>query len=356
MVMSTSRLLGRRSGWMGAGLLAWVATIYCQPCRSMEAQDSARRADQEQIVFWRQRSVRLLDDSVLEAVRLKDKKVTKLATRAPALSGASGTFCIALSPDGRRAAYVSGASWTDNKDGSTHQDRKAYLRSIDDPKSASVCLEVEGDHVCWSPDGRQLLVVSYEGDSIQHQLVDVRTKISKALKLPEVKAAAKAKGIVGHVVTDWSPDGQWFLTTCFTGSENEDYKLYRVKHDGSEVRRIEAVESGLFGRFSPDGKSVLYLGKRDKDQEALFAVEVAGGKPRLVNQELNGQIDVLGYCWSPDGKRIAYVWDNSPEDRKEGQESLTFLMVVNADGRNERVILSEKSTFGGFTVRAPNWR
>jgi Tol biopolymer transport system component len=253
-------------------------------------------------------------------------------------------------------AYVSGAYWTDNNDGSTHQDRKAYLRPLDDPKATAVCLEVEGDHVCWSPDGRQLLVVSYEGDALQHQLVDVRTKAAKSLKLPEVKAAADAKGLVGHVVTDWSPDGQWFLTTCFTGSENEDCKLYRVKHDGSEVRRIGAVEFGMFGRFSPDGKSVLYLGKREKDQEALFVIEVARGKPRQVSQELNGRFDDLGYCWSPDGKRLAYVWNNSPEDRAEGQETETFLMAVDADGRNQATILSEKSTFGGFTVRAPNWR
>jgi hypothetical protein len=50
------------------------------------------------------------------------------------------------------------------------------------------------------------------------------------------------------------------------------------------------------------------------------------------------------------------VWDNSPKDRAEGQETETFLMVVDADGRNPATILSEKSTFGGFTVRAPNWR
>jgi Tol biopolymer transport system component len=353
MANSTRRSPDRPSPWMVAAL-AWVAAMACQPSR-VEAQGRARRAEPEQIVFWRQRSVGQLETSVLEAVRLKDKKVTKLATRAPALGG-NGGFCVALSPDGRQVAYVSGAYWTDNKDGANHQDRKAYLRSLDDPKAAAACLEVEGDHVCWSPDGRQLLVVSYEGDAIQHHLVDVRTKAAKPLKLPEVKAAAEAKGLVGHVVTDWSPDGQWFLTTCSTGAGEEDFKLYRVKRDGSDVRRIERVESGLFGRFSPDGKSVLYVGTREKDREALFVAEVAGGKPRQVSQELNGHLDILGYCWSPDGKRIAYVWNNSPEDRTETQETETFLMVVDADGRNPAAVLSEKSTFGGFTVRGPNWR
>ena len=88
----------------------------------------------------------------------------------------------------------------------------------------------------------------------------------------------------------------------------------------------------------------------------MFVVGVAEGKPRRVSQELNGRFDALGYCWSPDGKRIAYVWENSPEDRTEGQETETFLMLVDADGRNPVTAVSEKSTFGAFTVRSPNWR
>lgn len=354
MVISICRFLGRQSAWMLAGFLAWVTTTACQPGGNVEAQEPARRGDQEQIVYWRQRYLGQLEDSVLESVRLKDKKTTKLATNAPYLAG-NGGFCVALSPNGRQIAYVSGAYRTDAKDGATHQDRKVHVRPLNDSKAKADCLEVEGDHVCWSPDGRQLLVVSYEDGSIEHHLVDVRTKTSTSLKLPEVKQAEKAKGLVGHVVTDWSADGQWFLTMCSTGDE-EDFKLYRVKRDGSEARRIEGVDFGVCGRFSPDGKSVLYLGKREKDAEALFVVDVAKGKPRQVSQELNGRFDTLGYCWSPDGKRIAYVWDNSPEERTEGQETETFLMVADADGRNSVAVMSEKSTFGAFTVRSPNWR
>ena len=352
-MISTCRFRCPRSAWLLAGFLAWVTATACQSDLNAEAQEPVGQGDQGRIVYWRQRYQGQVEDSFLESVRVKNKTTTKLATNAPRLAGAG--FCVALSPDGRQVAYVSGAYWTDDKDGSNHQDRKAYLRPVDDPKAKAVCLDVEGDHVCWSPDGRQVLVVSYDGNSIEHRVVDVKTKTSEALKLPDVKPAAGAKGLVGHVVTDWSPDGQWFLTMCSTGDE-EDFKLYRVKRDRSEVLPIAGVDFGLCGRFSPDGKSVLYLGKRGKDAEALYVADVAGGKPRQVSQELNGRFDPLGYCWSPDGKRIAYVWDNDPEDRKDGQESETFLMVLDADGRNSVTVLSEKTTFGGFTIRSPNWR
>jgi hypothetical protein len=262
---------------MLAGFLALVTAMARQPGREVKAQEPARPDDQEQIVYWRQRYLGQFEDSVLESVRLKDKKTTKLATNAPYLAG-NGGFCVALSPKGQQIAYVSGAYWTDNKDGSTHQDRKIYLCPKDDPRAKAVCLDVEGDHVCWSPDGRQLLVVSYDGDAIRHHQVDVRTKAVKPLKLPEVNAAEGAKEFVGHVVTDWSPDGQWFLTTCSTGAGENDCKLHRVKRDGSEVCQIKGVEFGLFGRFSPDGQSVLYLGKGEKYQAALFVAEVAGGQ------------------------------------------------------------------------------
>src|SRR6266850_95146 len=157
MVISLWRFLDRQSAWMLVGFLAWVTITACQPGRNVEGQEPARRDDQGQIVYWRQRYLGQVEDSVLESIRLKDKKTTKLATNAPYLAG-NGGFCVALSPNSRRVAYVSGALRTDNMDGSDHHDRKVHIRALEDPKAKTVSLEVEGDHVCWSPDGRQLLV------------------------------------------------------------------------------------------------------------------------------------------------------------------------------------------------------
>jgi hypothetical protein len=353
MPTSVGRSFGRRFIRILAGLLAGVAAAAWPTGQGLNAQGGAASADRGRIVFWRQRSVGQLDDSVLEAVRLRDKKVTKLARRAPAL-GATGDFCVAVSPDGRLAAYVSGAYFADSNDGATRRDRKVYLRPLNDPGAGSRCLEVEGNHVCWAPDSRRLVVADYEGGTIRHQLVDVKTNRAEPLRLPGVKPAGKGK-LVGHVVTDWSRDGRWLLTTCATGEGDEHGTLYRVQPDGSAARRVGGVGYGVFGRFSPDGSAVLYVGKGEKGRPALYVAGVAGGKPRRVSQELNGHLDILGYCWSPDGKRIAYVWENGPEKRKEGQETETFLMVVDASGENPAAILSERSTLGELTVRAPNW-
>jgi Tol biopolymer transport system component len=68
---------------------------------------------------------------------------------------------------------------------------------------------------------------------------------------------------------------------------------------------------------------------------------VKTGKRQRVSHETNGTI-VGGYCWSPDGKQIAYVWRRDRENETQAWEF--FLMVMDADGRNSTVVLSEKSS------------
>jgi hypothetical protein len=65
---------------------------------------------------------------------------------------------------------------------------------------------------------------------------------------------------------------------------------------------------------------------------------------------------LVGHCLIGGARDGLYVWENSPEDRAEGQVTETFLMIVHADGGNPVTIMSEKSTFGAFTIRSPNWR
>src|SRR5207249_781042 len=81
--------------------------------------------------------------------------------------------------------------------------------------------------------------------------------------------------------------------------------------------------------------------------------------PRAANPcacppELNGGIDEAGFCWSPDGKRVAYLWLNS-EKPQFGQEYEMFLMVIDADGQNPVTVLSEKTPFVK-PIRYPQWR
>jgi Tol biopolymer transport system component len=111
------------------------------------------------------------------------------------------------------------------------------------------------------------------------------------------------------------------------------------------------------GRFSPDGRKVAYLGigkGAKKPSQHLFVLDLAGGKPRKLTEELNAEH--MGFCWSPDGKRLAYAWRLDEEPDVDGQTE-SFLMVIDADGKNARTLLSAKfNNRGTITLASPDWR
>jgi RNA polymerase sigma factor (sigma-70 family) len=263
---------------------------------------------------------------------------------------------VAASPDGRLIAY--GVTPKDEFGKAIHND-EVFLKSVDNQKPGE-SLKVRGMSWCWSPDGRSLVVTAMEGTGVSHQIIDRKTKESKSLRLPEVKAPQNAELPVGQLITDWSSDGKWFLTTVMASGQVEagqaEAEMYLVASDGSEAKRIG---KGYYGRFSPNGKRVLCVEvawKGETPDANLVIVDVKTGERERVSHETNGTI-VGGYCWSPDGMKIAYVWRRDRDNENQTWE--TFLMVMDADGRNSAVVLSEKSSrtdawYNPFGC--PHWR
>jgi len=75
-------------------------------------------------------------------------------------------------------------------------------------------------------------------------------------------------------------------------------------------------------RWSPDGSRLAFIAEApapdgsdstDKHKAQVFVMRMDGGDPRRVTDAANG---VAQFAWSPDGKRIAFVSENSPSDMK----------------------------------------
>jgi Tol biopolymer transport system component len=251
---------------------------------------------------------------------------------------------VAVSPDGRLIAF--GVTPKEEYGKAIHNN-EIFLKAVDNQMPIE-SLKVYGLSWCWSADGRSLVVTAVDGTGFSHRIIDLHTKRTKSLQLPEVKAPEvkapeNAEMPVGHLITDWLSDGKWFLTTMMTNGMAEA-ELYLVKSDGSEAKRIG---KGFGGRLSPDDKTALYLDlalkgeKGDTPDTHLVIVDVKTGKRQRVSPETNGTF-VGGYCWSPDGKKIAYVRRRDRDNKSQAWE--TFLMVTDADGQNSTVDLSEKSS------------
>jgi RNA polymerase sigma factor (sigma-70 family) len=328
-------------GLLGAAtaLLAQQTAVRDQPAPPQPQQPQRDRAAKGEVKTSQEEQDRLTDargrilfahspsgPSRLASIRMGDKRAT-LLFQEQALTDAFAD-CFRISPSGKHVAYR------------VHQTIEGeakyaiHMRSLD-PEGDPVDLQVDGQELCWSGDGKQIAVSRGQSGNV---LVDVNTKRQTVIKLPE-----------DHWITDWSADGKWFLVQFTT--EKGTWQLARMQRDGTALQPLPGTDGGVYGgRISPDGKTVLFDRLEAKFVSNLWTLRLEDGKRLQVTKAENGF--VRGYSWSPSGKRIAYTWVRfdpaSPLDPRLQQQTEAFLTVSDRDGEHPIVLLSENT--GGISV------
>ena len=227
-------------------------------------------------------------------------------------------------------------------------------------------LGVDAQMVAWSPDGTESAGSDFVDGKVDgapvvtNFVVNVQTKQVTKLKLPD-----------NHVITDWSRDGKHFLTTSIAVTKNvPTLQQHLMNRDGSEHKAIGDTKlRAAFGRLSSDGTRVLCLRmepppdpekKGPFPQPELIVIDVATGKATKV-QDVPQNANVQGFCWSPDGKRIAYSWrqlhDTTKPEELDEKEIESFLVVCDPDGKNQKTIATEKAKGQwNVTIGHVDWR
>jgi RNA polymerase sigma factor (sigma-70 family) len=237
-----------------------------------------------------------------------------------------------VSPDGRTVAF--------------ERRNVLWVRGLEpNAKPRGIFVAVGGDIAAsppvWSPDGKQLVIGT--GHHVEQHSIYTTTRISiDGSRREELSVPPE------DMVQDWSPDGRWLLTASQRDAKI-GWQLDVMRPDGTERRRITDGGNPFAGRFSPDGRRVLFFDPARGKQSGIWVIDFDGKNGRAVfpvDQRTNASA-----CWSPDGQAIAITLTNVYPSAA-GVSRPVRVVVMDLDGGHRH----EFDVPNGGMSDMPDWR
>jgi RNA polymerase sigma factor (sigma-70 family) len=319
------------------------------------------------VVIWR--------DGHPIAITPGTKRTTSLGTGFEGKRGA-----IRVGPDGKFLVYIS------NRDGVRPSDREKWDRVYVQRGTETKEIAIGEGSLCrafWGSDGavydHDLAVPERKrGDGPADPPVDLTKDFVNWSFHPPTGARKRLK-LPGNVsVLDRSPDGKSFLVlwyelpaTLVKGAPGAwaDYRLGTMPADGGDLVPLtklgESTSSEL--RYSPDGRSVLgtmYRTAGDRVVPELVVFDLKSKARTAVKVARDAHVHAS--CWSPDGKKIAFVWESEaaytermnrfgPVDPKKEKKPVYTVTVASPDGSDARDLYTESEYSYGSIDWAVVW-
>jgi Tol biopolymer transport system component len=222
------------------------------------------------------------------------------------------------SPDGQKLAFGRYSHvWVMNADGS---DQRRLT-----PNTESDLWPV------WSPDGQQIAFGSYRNANWDVWVMDADGSGQQNL----------TRNRAQDYFPSWSPDGRKIAFVRTNNSwrhRGHPEELWVMNADGSgqhrlvrEARNIPQQpwwsDWSIIGapRWSPDGRKLLFVSRRDRNRE-IYVINADGSGQRRMTHSPGADSDP---AWSPDGRKIAFI------STRDGELAI---YVMNPDGSQQRSI------------------
>jgi TolB protein len=154
----------------------------------------------------------------------------------------------------------------------------------------------------WSPDGKTLAFCGERGGEFDIYTIPIgggqETRLTTASGLDDGP--------------EYSPDGKFlYFNSVRTGT----MQIWRMKTDGSEQEQVTSDEfNNWFPHIAPNGRSMVFLsyekdvtGHPENKDVTLRIMALGSKKIDVLGRFFGGQGTINVPCWSPDGRRIAFV-------------------------------------------------
>ncbi|MEM7032701.1 MAG: S9 family peptidase [Chloroflexota bacterium] len=220
----------------------------------------------------------------------------------------------------------------------------------------------------FSPDGNHILyTISHVDANVDKEFVTiwlytVETETTRAM----------TNGLAQDTSPQFSPDGK---TIAFLSDRGDKPQIYLMPVDGGEARQLTILKQGVMGGpvWSPNGQQIAFsagpdyegdkpldlsetvyrvtrhtyrfdaVGYLDQEVQDIYLITVDSGETQqLTHDQTNNTLPI----WSPDGQRILYLANMSPDSFPALQNHMA---VVDLTGQVETFSKDQVS------VQAVNW-
>ena len=230
------------------------------------------------------------------------------------------------SPDGRLVVYAS------------YRDDAIELRLLEPATGRDTALVADGAvnvEPRWSPDGSRIAWVSTAHEGRWHVFTaTVRDgRATEIRRVTEDRDGGLPRYYYGafdqYLSPTWSPDGRELILVSNRGRIWGSGGFWRMAATpGAPMRLLHHEETTWKARpdWASDGKRVVYSSYAGRQWNQLWLMTSEGGDPLQLTY---GDFDATAPRWSPDGRRIAFV------SNEGGNTSLEVLEIPG--GRRQRI-------------------
>jgi TolB protein len=192
-----------------------------------------------------------------------------------------------------------------------------------------------------SPDGTQLAISDNSQGDHESQVYIVPIAGGWPLRITQ-KSPSYWHG--------WSPDGK---TLAFVGQRNGDFDIYAIPAAGGEETRLTTAKGLDDGpEYSPDGKYIYFNSERTGHMQIWRMKPDGGEQEQVFSDDLNNWFPHI----SPDGKWMVFLtYGADVTGHPENKDVMLRLMSLDPKETDQRITVLAKLFGGQGTINVPSW-